>query len=89
MEIIVAEKPEALFVPETAIIPQGNKFFVLVLTEQGVLEQKAVTLGLRRPGEVEIISGLMQGNIVITSGQNRLRPGQKAKPVGDKTLQKS
>jgi membrane fusion protein (multidrug efflux system) len=89
VQITVSEKPEAFFVPETAIIPQGNKFLVLVLTEQGLLEHKSVTLGLRRIGEVEILSGITSGNMVVISGQNRLRPGQKAQSIGDKTLQKS
>ena len=34
-----------------------------------------VTLGLRQPGEVEIVQGVSAGDLVITEGQLKIRDG--------------
>lgn len=63
----------AIFVPESAIVPRGQERLVWVV-EGGKAQQKKVTLGERRAGEVEIASGLQPGATVVTAGQGRLRP---------------
>ena len=41
--------------------------------------RRQITIGTRRPGEVEVIDGLQQGELVITHGTMRVRPGQTVK----------
>lgn len=62
----------AIFVPESAIVPRGQERLVWIV-ENGKAVQKKVTLGERRDGEVEIVSGLAAGATVVTAGQGRLR----------------
>jgi membrane fusion protein (multidrug efflux system) len=38
--------------------------------------RREVEIGARRPGEVEIVSGLSKGEYVITHGTLTVRPGQ-------------
>lgn len=64
----------AVLVPETAIVPVGGKSYVYVVRD-GVAEQREVTLGARQPGTVEVAAGLDAGDIVVTSGTQRLRNG--------------
>jgi membrane fusion protein (multidrug efflux system) len=84
---LFALKQAALSVPEEAIVPMGGKQFVIkaVAPEQvpdhGPLppETKLVSkltevkLGSRRPGRVEILSGLNPGDSVVIAGQHRLQ----------------
>ena len=42
-----------------------------------VAEERAVAIGTRRVGEVEILEGLQPGDKVITHGALKVRPGQE------------
>jgi len=67
----------SMVVPElSAILSQGNEY-VFVVDENNVVRQVPVELGRRRPGVVEILSGLEPGDRVISRGVNKVRPGQK------------
>jgi membrane fusion protein (multidrug efflux system) len=66
---------EALVVPEQAIVPERSKQFILVVDPDGMVDQREVKTGRRRPGEVEIISGVEAGERVITEGTQKARPG--------------
>jgi membrane fusion protein (multidrug efflux system) len=84
---LFALKQAALSVPEEAIVPMGGKQFVIKavapdqVPDHGPLppETKLVSkltevkLGSRRPGRVEILSGLNPGDSVVIAGQHRLQ----------------
>jgi membrane fusion protein (multidrug efflux system) len=65
-------------VPEEAIVPQGGRQFVIKLVpgpdnDTLVSRRVEVKVGIRRPGQVEIIEGLQEGDTVVTAGQQRLQ----------------
>jgi len=57
----------ALVIPESALIDSGAKQVVLVARGGGTFEPRAVTVGRRGSGDVEIVSGLKDGEQVVTS----------------------
>ncbi len=69
----------SMVVPEEALVPRGRVNTVYVVDEAagGVVETRAVEIGARRSGEVEIVSGLEVGEKVITHGTMRVRAGQR------------
>ena len=79
VELLKNER-DALMVPEEALIPRGEKNVVLLIDETkspAVAEQRPVVIGTRRVGEVEILEGLQPGDMVITHGTLKVRPGQE------------
>lgn len=66
-----AERP-VLAVPEEAIVDQQGEKFVFLPRGQG-FELKKVTLGARQDGYYEIVSGLKEGDVVVTSGSFQLK----------------
>lgn len=68
------EVTPALLVPEGAIVPEQGHTYVFVV-ENGVALRREVTLGKRRPGEVEIVDGLKQHERVVVEGTQNLRDG--------------
>lgn len=74
VELEVARRDNALIVPETAIFLQGDSAFVYRVVD-GKATQTKVELGIRRPGEVEVRSGIAPTDLVVTDGQIKLRDG--------------
>jgi membrane fusion protein (multidrug efflux system) len=72
--LTLASRENALFVPDSAVVPFGEQHFVFKVVE-GRAVQTRVRLGERRRGEVEILEGLAQGDVVVTAGQIRVRDG--------------
>ncbi len=84
---LFALKQAALSIPEEAIVPMGGKQFVIkavppdAVPEHGPLppdtklvsQRTEVKLGARRPGRVEILSGLTATDTVVVAGQFRLQ----------------
>lgn len=75
---VFGERNNAITVPEEAIVPQGGRQFVLRLVPGPdantlVTQRVEVKVGVRRPGKVEILTGLNQGDRVVTAGQQRLQ----------------
>ena len=79
MRVALEHNPRpALVVQEEAIIPNGNKTFVFVAVpaQSGYTAQRReINLGLRQQGEVEILSGLQAGELVITHGILKIADG--------------
>ena len=67
-------RPDAVVVPEDAILPLQNATFVWVVNE-GVASRRQVDLGVRMPGFVEIKSGVEVGEQVVVGGLERLSEG--------------
>jgi len=75
VSIITAQKENALFVPESAIVPKGNDSFVMRVDATNKVATVPVTIGERSNGNVEIVSGLAAGDTVVTAGHLKLRDG--------------
>ena len=61
---------EALLVPDTAVLRSGEKNTVFVALDDGHFEPREVTLGPRAENNTyEVLSGLKEGERVVTSGQ--------------------
>lgn len=62
-------------IPDRALLKQvgADEKYVYVLNEDGTVTHTPVKVGVRMGDRYEIISGLNDGDIVVTSGQTRLR----------------
>ena len=75
---VFGERPNAMVVPEEAIVPQGGRSFVVKVVagpnkDEMMSERVAVKIGLRQPGKVEILEGLTLEDTVVVAGQQRLQ----------------
>jgi len=74
VNLTLARRDNALVVPEQAIVPRGSGSYVFRI-DGGKVALTKVELGLRRPGEVEIVSGLAAGQAIVADGQLKLQDG--------------
>lgn len=81
---VVGERPQALVVPEEAIVPAGDDFYVFKVeggAEQSVAKRVKVVTGVRRDAKVEIVQGLNAGDRVVRLGMRLARDGQAVRVV--------
>lgn len=80
MQVTLSKDPrQTLLVPEAALMPMGRDQFVLVASPDGAghkVERRQVKIGSRRPGEVEVLDGVSEGELVVTHGTLLVKPGQ-------------
>jgi RND family efflux transporter MFP subunit len=67
-------------VPLQALSHDGDKTTVLVVRDDGTLEEHTVQVGLQTSTDAEIVSGLTEGEQVVVSDHSGLKPGQKVRP---------
>lgn len=82
--VVQREARQALVIPESALIPEGRRQFVLTLApdDEHRVTRREITLGARRRGEVEILDGLREGQLVVAHGTERVRDGQPTRLLG-------
>ena len=59
---------EKLAVPETAVLDTGTRKIVYLAKEGDTLEAREVNLGQKAEGFYEVLDGLKEGDMVVTSG---------------------
>lgn len=80
--------PETLLVPDTAVLRSGEKNTVFVALEGGKFEPRTVTLGPRSEDNAyQVLSGLSDGERVVTSGQFMLDSESQLREAIQKMLQ--
>ncbi|WP_236588748.1 efflux RND transporter periplasmic adaptor subunit [Amphritea japonica] len=80
IQVITGSDDQALMIPEEAIIPQNNNFFVMKVIE-GKVDMVPVELGVRQNGQVNILTGLNADEVIITAGHIKLFPGMPVTPI--------
>jgi len=77
--LTIGDVQKQLTLPQTAITynPYGDTVFVVAKDDKGkpIAQQNFVTLGATRGDQVAILSGIKDGDEIVTSGQLKLRNG--------------
>ncbi len=77
---VIYDETKQIGVPESAVTIQGNTAFVYVV-DADIAEKKNIKIGKRNFGKVSIISGIDEGDIVISEGVSKVRNKAKIKIV--------
>lgn len=79
----VQELPQAVVIPQKALTSVQSLDVVYVLKQDETVEQRPIQLGPRLEGEVVVESGLKPGELVVTQGLQKIRPGAKVRVAGE------
>ena len=71
----------SLSVPDTSVMIEGDKSYVYKIDNKNIANKTEVETGLRSNKNIEIISGLSLGDIIVAEGLKKVRPRGKIKPV--------
>ena len=71
----------SLSVPDTSVMVEGDKSYVYKVNNEDIVNKIEVKTGLRSNRNIEIISGLTKGDIIVAEGLKKVRPRGKIKPI--------
>ncbi len=71
----------SLGVPDTSVMIEGDKSYVYKVNIDNIAKKTEVITGLRSNKNIEIISGISEGDIVVAEGLKKVRPNGKIKPI--------
>lgn len=78
-DIAVSSVPDALVVPTQAVLADGSKRYVFVVTSEHKLVKTEVTLGESTDTMTQVTTGLTAGTIVVTSQLTGLTDGMSVR----------
>lgn len=81
IRFVLDVKEDALLVPAEAVIPELSGYKVFVVGADGNAEQRMIKIGTRTDTQVQVISGLKEGDLVLTTGVMQVRQGMPVKPT--------
>ena len=77
---VIYDETNQIGVPESAVTIQGNTAFVYVVNTD-TAEKKNIKMGKRNFGKVSIVSGINEGDMVISEGVSKVRDRAKVKII--------
>ena len=71
----------SLSVPDTSVMIEGDKSYVYKINKENIANKTEVKTGIRTDKNIEITSGLTEGDIIVAEGLKKVRPRGKIKPI--------
>jgi membrane fusion protein (multidrug efflux system) len=81
VRLLFGERKGVLMLPEQAVVPGAQPSVFKVVDGKAVATN--VGLGVRRAAQVEVVAGLVAGDVVVTAGQLKLRDGVPVRAIGE------
>ena len=82
IRVQLPQRDGVLTIPDTAIsyAPYGDSVFVIEQSDSGhIVKRRQIETGSTRNGRISVLSGLVEGEQVVSAGHNKLRNGQAVK----------
>lgn len=80
VSLSIGRTPDAIVIPEEALLAQGGEQFVYVIRD-GRATRTRVGIGQRLPGLAQVLNGLHDGDQVAVTGLQQLRDGLRVRPA--------
>jgi membrane fusion protein (multidrug efflux system) len=77
---VIYDETNQIGIPESSVTIQGDTAFVYIVNNN-TAEKKNIKIGKRNFGKVSIVSGLNEGDIVISEGVSKVRNNVKIKII--------
>ena len=75
--VLLEKRTGVVTVPATSVQQSDKGPFVYVVKDGGQVEIRPVTIGAAADNQVEVIKGIAEGEVVVSSGQYRIKPDSR------------
>lgn len=77
-----SNRRQSLSIAEQTLVPIENRQYVYVVEGENKADRREVKTGARVPGQVEILSGIKEGENIVLDGTLKMRPGATVRLSG-------
>ncbi|QSH41557.1 efflux RND transporter periplasmic adaptor subunit [Lentisphaerota bacterium ZTH] len=77
---------KALLIPQVAVISEQTGDYVMIVDKTNKVDRRKVELGRKKGLNIEVKSGLKEGELIITQGLQKVNEGMVVKPVMGKSF---
>ena len=81
VNVPISAPRDVLSVPKDALV-QARGGWTVYVNDEGKAQPRTVQIGVALGDRFEVLNGLEEGEVVVTRGNERLRPGQDIAPMG-------
>ena len=85
VDLLLSHKENVVVLPAEAPFLKDGKSFVYTVNKEDKLDLTPVSIGIRQENQVEILSGLNEGDHVVVKNPGRLYPGISIKSAAAST----
>jgi membrane fusion protein (multidrug efflux system) len=78
VKIVLGKNENALMIPNNSIVPQGRKKLIYLFKNNKAVSTE-ITTGVRDSANIQVLTGLVKGDTVITTGLLFLKPNSDVK----------
>ena len=71
----------SLSIPDTSVMMEGEKAYVYKVSKDNVVNKIEIKIGARQKSNIEVLSGLNIGDIIVAEGLKKVYPRSKIKPI--------
>jgi len=79
-DVALEHRDDIPAIPLQAVSHEGDRTTVLIVGNNGQIEDRPITLGIQTASDAEVISGLNEGELVVVSDRSGLKAGEKVHP---------
>ena len=83
VEIDVDIHEDAVLIPKQAVMEEDGQLYVAIVEPSGFARRARVETGYQNEATIEVVSGVAEGEAVVTAGQGKIKNGDKTRVVGD------
>ena len=71
----------SLSIPDTSVMMEGEKAYVYKVSKDNIANKIEIKIGTRQESNIEVLSGLNIGDIIVAEGLKKVYPRSKIKPI--------
>ena len=71
----------SLSIPDTSVMMEGEKAYVYKVSKDNIVNKTEIKIGTRQESNIEVLSGLNIGDIIVAEGLKKVYPRSKIKPI--------
>ena len=79
-QIVVAKRDGVAMIPEEAVLQRADGAVVFRALPENRVERRLIEVGVHHDGMVEVVKGVVPGDLVVLRGQAGLSDGERVSP---------
>lgn len=82
VEIDVEVREDAVLIPKQSVMEEDGQLYVAVVGPSGFARLARIEAGYQDQTQIQVLSGIAEGDSVVTAGQGKVKDGDRVRVIG-------